>query len=392
VFRFWRPALSTTCLILGILLSRQVEPNVRFTHVVLAGQTPALRFSPRDSASHPLALLAHGVTASKETLFRFGEALAAAGFVCYAVDLPGHGESPKRFSPRENVRVLSQIAGDLGAVDVFVGHSMGAGAGAASVLNGGLNPRIFIAAGAVPDFGDHSPQLLLLAGRFEELIPPSEIAVPADARLVVSPWSDHALEPYDPLLVNAAVAAACGAVGATPPPPPTRWIWRLTGCLLAAAGAVSVVIWLPPLPEPWIWARGALVAAIVITDLALTTNTWLGAAPVARRLPMQAVFVIIVWLILSAVARLRLPRWLVPAVGAAAAFILAVATMCAPATAIWKPHARFFALVFALGALVMLAGTAVGWLAARRGVRRDGDTAMAIFIGYALGQWVPTLL
>ena len=32
--------------------------------------------------------MAHGVTASKETLFRFGEALARAGFTCYAVDLP----------------------------------------------------------------------------------------------------------------------------------------------------------------------------------------------------------------------------------------------------------------------------------------------------------------
>ena len=36
-------------------------------------------------------LLAHGATGSNEMLFRFGEALAAAGFECYSVDQAGHG-------------------------------------------------------------------------------------------------------------------------------------------------------------------------------------------------------------------------------------------------------------------------------------------------------------
>ena len=117
----------------GVILSRRVEPGVGVEAVTLAGDTPALQFLPANPGPRPVALLAHGVTASKETLFRFGEALAAAGFVCFAVDLPGHGESRRLFSFAENAPALEGIARAIGSVDVFVGHSMGAGAGAKAV-------------------------------------------------------------------------------------------------------------------------------------------------------------------------------------------------------------------------------------------------------------------
>src|SRR5690242_14443312 len=94
----WFIAAAALALIaVGVALSHRIEPGVRVEAVTLAGDTPALRFLPAGSGPRPVALLAHGVTASKETLFRFGEALAAAGFECIAVDLPGHGESPRSF-------------------------------------------------------------------------------------------------------------------------------------------------------------------------------------------------------------------------------------------------------------------------------------------------------
>ena len=140
----------------GVILSRRVEPGVRVDAVTLAGDTPALQFLPADSGPRPVALFAHGVTASKETLFRFGEAFAAAGFVCFAVDLPGHGESRRLFSLAENAPTLEGIARAIGSVEVFVGHSMGAGAGAKAVRDGGLSSlRLFIALGANSDPGEH---------------------------------------------------------------------------------------------------------------------------------------------------------------------------------------------------------------------------------------------
>src|SRR6266542_2223045 len=79
----------------GVILSLRVEPGVRVDAVTLARDTPALQFLPADSGPRPVALFAHGVTASKETLFRFGEAFAAAGYLCFAPTLPPHGETTR---------------------------------------------------------------------------------------------------------------------------------------------------------------------------------------------------------------------------------------------------------------------------------------------------------
>ena len=53
--------------------------------------------------------------------------------------------------------------------------------------------------------------------------------------------------------------------------------------------------------------------------------------------------------------------------------------------------ACFFALLASLFALVLFAGTVLGGIAAHRGSRRDGDMATAIFVGYAVGQWIPKM-
>src|SRR5262249_51982012 len=59
-------AAGVICLGLGIVLSHFVEPGVvRIEKLTLAGGTPAIRFFPTDSEVHPIALMAHGVTASK---------------------------------------------------------------------------------------------------------------------------------------------------------------------------------------------------------------------------------------------------------------------------------------------------------------------------------------
>jgi pimeloyl-ACP methyl ester carboxylesterase len=365
-------AVALACFAAGVVLSRRVEA------VTLAGDTPALQFRPADPGPYPVTLLAHGVTASKESLFRLGEALAAAGFVCYAVDLPGHGESPRPFLPHENAPTLEGVARALGSVEVFIGHSMGAGAGAEAVRRAGLSPRLFIAVGALPDLGEHGPPLLLLAGRFDEAIARGRHgAVPPNARLVCFSWSDHATEPYDPRLVDAAVEAACAAVGRTPPAAPTCWRWRLAGLVLGLLGVLGVALCLPALAPRLARVRGLLLSVSVIGGLAFTTSTWLDAAPHLRRAPLQITAVALALLVLLGAGKLRIPRWSFPALAAA----LAIGSVIA--------GAYFLGLLTALFALLLFAGTALGWMAACRGTRRDGDIAMAIFVGYAIGQWIP---
>src|SRR5271154_141293 len=82
------------CLGAGAALSHVIEPGVRVEKIMLTTHIPALRIFPATPGPHPVALLAHGNGGSKEMLFRFGEALAAADFDCYSIDLAGYGESP----------------------------------------------------------------------------------------------------------------------------------------------------------------------------------------------------------------------------------------------------------------------------------------------------------
>jgi hypothetical protein len=388
-------AVAVICIAIGVMLSHWIEPGVHVEAVVLAGDTPALRFSPADSGSHPVALMAHGVTASKETLFRFGEELAMAGFVCYSVDLPGHGESRRLFSPMQNADTLTAIARELGSVDVFIGHSMGAGAGAESVRNGGLNPRLFIAVGSVSWLGEAGPPVLLLEGRFDEAIPKysraggrwsfplsmdqfdESLQLGTNSRVVLFPWCDHALEPYDPALVNTAVAAACAKVGKTPPAAPTRWLWRLAGLFLAMPSAFVLALRLPGLFPQLARIRGPVLAGVVILAFGLTSSTWLGTALNPRRVPVQIISIVCFWLVLAGAGRLRVPRWSMVALAAL------VAVGCVMA------GEYLFGLFAGIGATGLFAGMVLGEIAARGGTRRDGDLAMAIFVGYAAGQWLP---
>ena len=372
-------AAACACFAAGVALSHWVEPGVAVKVVTLAGDTPSLQFTPAGPGPHPVALLAHGITASKETLFRFGEALAAAGFECFAVDFPGHGESARPFSFNKTALTLDKIVRSLGSVDVFLGHSMGAYAGAGSVRDGYLSPQLFIAVGASPNLGEHGTPLLLLAGWFDEAFPPARLKARTDARLVISPWCDHAFEPYDSHLVNAAVESACAAVGKTSPAAPTCWHWRLAGMALGIIGALGLAFSLPKFPPRWTWVRGLLVPAIYIVAITLISGTWLGVAPLLRRVPLYIAFAAIGLFIIIGAGKLRIPRWcfLVLTVMAWIGGLIAGANILA-----------FFTSLFAL---ILSVGTILGAMAAHRGSRRAGDIALAIFMGYALGQWIPMM-
>jgi hypothetical protein len=81
---------------------------------------------------------------------------------------------------------------------------MGGYTGGEAVREGRMPLKLLIAVGSSPRLGEKAPPLLLLAGRFDEFFAPSELRARTDARLVLSPWSNHGFEFYDPLLVNTA--------------------------------------------------------------------------------------------------------------------------------------------------------------------------------------------
>ncbi len=375
-------AAAILCFVGGILLSRRIEPGVSVTTVTLAGDTPALRFQPAGSGPHPVALLAHGYSGSKENLFVYGEALAKAEFECYSVDLPGHGASPRLFSTNETVRTLGEVARAIGPVDVYLGHSMGGSKGGDAVFEGLIQPKLFIAVGSMPVLGEHGPPLLLLAGRFDPYCPSAVLQTRTNAQLVISPWSEHGLEIIDPILVDAAVKAACAAVGKTPPDPALAWLWRVFGGALAVGGALGLALCLPKLPARAAWLRGVLVAALLMIALRLADSMGVDKTLHWPHVPYQAAGIIVTFLLLLGATRLRLPRW----------GFLALAIVfwlgCVLSLHFLNLHLTVFRLVLSLMFLpVICTGTLLAWIADRKGTRRDGDVAMAIFVGCILFQW-----
>ncbi len=360
----------------GVALSHRMEPGVRVEKVTLAEETPALKFFPTGAGPHPVALLAHGFAGSKETLFRYGEALAAAGFICYSVDQPGHGASPRRFSVIEAVHTLEAVAREIGPVDVFAGQSMGGFTGGEAVRKGGMRPGLFIALGSVPVLGDHAPPLLLLTGRFEEAFPPALLTTRLDARLVISPWSDHLLEGFDPMLVNAAVDAACAVAHMTPPALPTAWRWRLLGAALAMLAAAGLASGFTDLFPRLARFRGLFIGLFIAVAFLLTLgDRWLEATPHFR---YQGIAVPVTFLLALVAGRLRLPRWSFAALG----LLVVVIAVC------WfKASASWAAFVFLVCALLLApaltVGVIIGWFAVRGGSRLQGDVALAIFVGCA---------
>jgi pimeloyl-ACP methyl ester carboxylesterase len=378
--------VAAVCLGLGTVLSHRIEPGVRVEKIMLTTNTPALRIIPATPGPHPIALLAHGCTGSKENMLRFGEALAAAGFECYSVDQAGHGESPQPCSLTNLELNLQGAERALGAVDVFIGHSMGSGVGAWSVREAGFRPKLFIGVGDYGNVGKHGPPVLLLAGLFEEFVRPARLRAETNAQVVISPWCDHILEFCDPVLVRAAVKAACAALGKPVPAAPTAWRWRLFGLLLGIAGALGLVLYLPELHPRLARTRRFIVPGVLLLALVLTMWPWLGVTPHLHRIPQQLVLLVVIWLALAGLNRLRLPRWSLAVVTGILALGFLALRIAYPA------NFFFFAMLMntlAVSTLLLLPSTLVGRIAARGGSRRDGDIAMAIFASYIIGQFMP---
>ncbi|HEY7617591.1 MAG TPA: hypothetical protein VH744_12365, partial [Terriglobales bacterium] len=205
-----------------------------------------------------------------------------------------------------------------------------------------------------------------------------------------SPWSDHALEAFDPVLVNAAVKAACATVGKPVPTPTTAWRWRLAGLVLGIAGALVLMFRLPELHPHLARNRSWIVPAVLLLAIILTTETWIGVTPQLRRIPQQLVLLGFIWLALAGLGRLRLPRWSLPVVAGILTLASGLVLFGLPLSyvkGIWISGVLMTILLMITVSL--LPGLLVGRIATRGGSRRDGDIAMAIFASYCIGQFIP---
>jgi pimeloyl-ACP methyl ester carboxylesterase len=368
----WTAAVGAISLVAGALLARAIEPGVTIDRVELPSG-PALHVAPVGSAVRPTALLAHGVTASKETLVRLAEALAASGFDCLVVDFPGHGEARGSFG-RDFQAVLVEGARALSGtnrVDVIAGHSMGAHVAASALDRRGVEARLLLAFGALVTC---RTEVLHLDGRWDELLTPPPGAV-------VSPWSDHCLETWDPILVDAAVAASCAKVGLAPAPT-TRWRLRVLGGLLVLSGVLLLLHALTP--DRGGAFTGICVGLGAILWPALGLPLWFAGAPTRTHVLLQAVFALLAALASLGLARIttrlraRTARGAFPLLG----LLLALSHLLAG-------NALFALLGAILAGVTGLAWGLGAFAETRAKSSAAGHAAFGVFLGYLLGQWFP---
>lgn len=191
---------------------------------------------------------------------------------------------------------------------------------------------------------------------------------------MISPRSDHVLEGWDPLLVNAAVEAARATVHRRPPVPPTAWRWRLLGVLLATLGAGTLASCSTDLFPPLARFRGLWIADSVAAAFMLTlSGRWLDVRP---HLLLEAISIPAALTLAVIVARLRIPRWSFAVLNF---LVMLIVGFGLNPTESWP---AFVALVCTLVLTPMLiVGSLLGWVAAHRGSRLQADIAMFVFLG-----------
>lgn len=153
--------------------------------------------------------------------------------------------------------------------------------------------------------------------------------------------------------------------------------------MLALLGAGTLAIYLPELFPQLARFRGLLLAVFLIVSFTLTVGyAWLDTAPHLWVLPKQGAAMAVILLLAMVAGRLHIPRWSIIVLG----LVVTAIAFCW-----WKASGSFTVFQFmAFMALALtpalIVGTAIDWIASRRGSRLQGDIAMAIFLGWVAFQ------
>ena len=189
----------------------------------------------------------HGVTANQGLMAAAANAFVRNGYVAVTIDFWGHGRSRERFDWSSNAAQVKAWcdwarARFQGLPLAYLGHSMGGEAGDRAFRD---KPRVeaFVSMGMLPKQVPACKTLIAM-GRFEELFSAEQASRLANdkAEVLVSPYSDHTLEPDDPVLVAGIVTWVNGALGFDPQStfPWVRWALMLLATIIGCAAALRL--------------------------------------------------------------------------------------------------------------------------------------------------------
>lgn len=234
-------------LIALFLIFGSIPPGVQRSPVEIKGPNniPCMGTLWSPGEAKGVMLLGHGVTSNRGAMAMLAKAFAHNGYHTLALDFWGHGQSRVRFDWASNRAQLhawfnwaqSQYPGlPVG----YLGHSMGGFSGS-EALTDDRGVGAFVAMGALPH-RDLPVKTLIAMGKYEELFTPEEARRRAgeNTEVLVSPFSNHMLENWDPVLINGMIAWVDKTLGleAQSGVPWIRWAMSVLAVALGTAGAL----------------------------------------------------------------------------------------------------------------------------------------------------------
>ncbi|MCC6144054.1 MAG: alpha/beta fold hydrolase [Candidatus Hydrogenedentes bacterium] len=388
-------------------------------------------------------LIGHGVSTNQGVMATVAKAFAGQGYAAIAIDFFGHGRSRETFDWSANpAQVFAWCAWAResypGVPLAYLGHSMGGFAGAEAFSDSPVVDA-FVALGALPRRFPKVPTLVA-AGQFEELFTPDEARRQAEGRaeVLISPWSNHVMEAWDPVLIYGIVDWVSGKLGlpSSEGPPWARWgsgtLATLLGCIGAFLLAAAITAhfrgdpvalsppqsdrrWslnpyrimgrliclrgygIPPRGGSWLraFALAFLYSGVLVVLLAVLLNRDIFTSrpdhPERGMAWLIALAIFMPVLLLDAFALERLPlssarqRFLVPALTRGIPLSIA-------ATAFWfsGPGPAFGGMLLSIFAFVAVVLALVHAQATKSaGDYRTGAIASSILLGWALMFWFP---
>src|SRR5687767_7747411 len=106
---------------LAWMQSTRLDPKHESGILPIDPPTPYTRYTGLDS-QRGRVLVIHGLDVSKNTTHLISAAIAEVGFEVYAIDLPGHGDSPVKFRTGLAQQAISNARIFLGEETIVLGH------------------------------------------------------------------------------------------------------------------------------------------------------------------------------------------------------------------------------------------------------------------------------
>jgi pimeloyl-ACP methyl ester carboxylesterase len=196
-------------------------------------------------------VMGHGVSANRGVMATAAKAFAQNDYIVIAMDFWGHGRSRVKFDWEKNPdQILAWCDWSREHFPnlplAYMGHSMGGFAGAEAFARlDRPRPSAFVSMGALPRNIVFCP-MLVAAGDYEELFTIEEARrrVKGEAELVRSPFSDHSLETWDPVLIERIIHWLNNTLHLEEPGhfPWASWALALLSTVLGSIAAVMVAV------------------------------------------------------------------------------------------------------------------------------------------------------